>query len=440
MDQISEAIIYQKLSELNPWGNYQAPKLFERQLVPQLQASLTMPEATIIKGIRRCGKSTMLRLLANTIPNPQQVLHVNFEDPVFAKQNHELLSQILRIYRERHNPDQKAYLFFDEIQNIAGWEKWVRMKVDHERNHKLFLSGSSAKLLSAEIGTALTGRNLTFEAWPLSFSEFLSFQGLALGAHPTNLALLKHKTKIRRYLREFLRFGGFPEVVLRPEPQFKTMLLGQYFDDILYRDIVERHSIRDIGTLKQLAVYGLSQSAQLTAMNRVKNLFAVPLDIARHYFAYCCDSYLLLDLPKFSYKVSERLRAPRKFFACDLGMQQFVAGVPEARNLGWQAETIVHLHLRHSAKELYFLENGCSIDFLVLKGGKPSQLIQVCYSNLSDPRTREREITALQTAMSEFKLNKGLIITDDYSDVVSVGKKTINCVPLWRWLLGEPIK
>ena len=320
----------------------------------------------------------MLRLLANTIAHPHQVLYVNFEDPIFTKQNHLLLDQILRIYRERHNPDQKAYLFFDEIQNIAGWEKWVRIKVDHERNHKLFLSGSSAKLLSAEIGTALTGRHLTFEAWPLSFTEFLSFQGLVLNTNSTAATLLKHKTKIRRYFREFLRYGGFPEVVLRQEPLFKSLLLAQYFDDILYRDIVERHSIRDIATLRQLAVYGLSQSAQLTAMNRVKNIFAVPLDVARHYFSYYNDSYLLLELPKFSYKVSERLRAPRKFFACDLGMQQFVAGLPDDRNLGWQAETIVHLHLRHTERELYFLENGRSIDFVVVHGGKPAQLIRVC--------------------------------------------------------------
>ena len=179
------------------------------------------------------------------------------------------MEQIYRVYREKVCPSGRCYLFLDEIQNIPEWERWVRGRSETE-NLKIIITGSSSRLLSREVGAKLTGRHVSFEIFPLSFPEFLRFKGLTVGS---KAEYFEQKPVIRNLFAEYRQYGGFPEVVLRKEPEDKELLLKQYFEDILHRDVVSRNEIRDTLTLQNLATFLLTNIGRLTSATNLKRNF-----------------------------------------------------------------------------------------------------------------------------------------------------------------------
>lgn len=406
----------------------------ERDLLPVCISQLDNPEVLVLKGIRRCGKSTLMaqiiRELLNRGVHSAAILRVNLEEPLLSTESSvELLEQIYRVYREKVNPSGKCWLFLDEIQQIPGWESWVRGRLETEEL-KIFVTGSSSHLLSGEIGTKLTGRNISFEVFPLSFSEFLRFKDITV---TRELDYVANKPVIRNLFNEYLHYGGFPEVVLRTSPEDKEILLKQYFDDLVYRDIVSRYEIRDVGSLRNIAIYLLTQVARQTSITKLKNNFSISQDKTENYVSAIMESYLLFDLRMFSYSMKQSMRAGFKPYAIDTGLRNRVS-FSFSEDIGWLVENVVASFLAQQYEDVFFSKEGGETDFVVKEGLKITKRIQVWYGDPSVSDIPEREIAGLMVADQNH--SELLLVTNDFQGVIDTENGPVKCIPVIKLLLG----
>jgi uncharacterized protein len=377
---------------------------WQRELLPQLK--LPNNFALIITGIRRCGKSTLLfQLLREKFNN---AFYLHFEDPRLAGFENDDFARLSNEIAKR-NP---SVLFFDEIQMLENWELFVRQKLDE--GYKVVITGSNATLLSKELGTKLTGRHLSVELFPFSYTEFLG------------LRKLKNNEKS---VTEYLRKGGFPEY-LKTENGF---VLNQLLEDILYRDIAVRYAVRDVRSLKQLAVYLLSNIAKPVSASNLTKLFAIKsVSALLDYFAFLENAYIVQFLPMFSYSLKKQIRNPKKVYSIDLGLFTENSIVFSDEN-GRRLENTVYLHLRRKHKELYYFQEKKECDFVVFEKGKPNELVQACYDLNAD--NLERETAGLYAAMEHLNMSTGKIVTFNQKDKFSNGSKKIEVVPLSEYLM-----
>jgi uncharacterized protein len=394
---------------------------------------------TVIIGARRSGKSFIMRQMAKTLIKggirKNNILIVNFEDPRFVELNTKTLQQVYDVYLEFLNPQEKPYLFLDEIQEVKEWEKWVR--TIHELDKaKIFISGSNAKLLSRELSTLLTGRHLDLVIFPLSFNEFLQFKNVDLSQR---FEIVNKEIEIKRLLREYIEFGSFPEVVLGGE---KNQILLHYFEDILNKDIIRRFKIRKSKELISLAKFYLGNISSLITFSSMERVLNISVDTVEKFSGYLEDTFILFFLKRFSYKFKEQEKSPRKVYAIDVGLANTV-GFRFSQNMGRLAENLVFLELKRkemlaSNLEIYYWKDVShrEVDFLIKEDLKVRQLIQVCWE-VNRPETKNREIRSLLKAIKEFNLEEGLIITDDYTAEENIQGKKINYIPLWEWYLKE---
>jgi len=342
----------------------------------------------VITGARRSGKSFIMRQTAKTLikggVRKNNILIVNFEDPRFVELNTKILQQLYDVYLEFLNPQEKPYLFLDEIQEVKDWEKWVRMIHELDKA-KIIISGSNAKLLSRELSTLLTGRHLDLVIFPLSFKEFLRFRNV---------------------------------------------------------DLPKRFKIRKSKELVSLAKFYLGNISSLITFGSLERTLNISVDTVEKFSRYLEDTFILFFLKRFSYKFGEQEKSPRKVYAIDVGLANTI-GFRFSQNMWRLAENLVFLELKrkemlNSNLEIYYWKdvNHREVDFLIKENLKVKQLIQVCWE-VNRPETKNREIRALLKAMKEFNLEEGLIITDDYEAEENIKGKKINNIPLWKWYLKE---
>lgn len=415
------------------WTSGRVETAIGRDLLPRCLSQVDTKEVVVLKGVRRCGKSTLLAQVMGALlgrgTRPQQLLRVNLEEPLFAAEaSVELLEQIYRTWRERVCPEGKGYLFLDEIQNIPGWEGWVRGRSDTEEV-KIFVTGSSAQMLSREIGTKLTGRQVSFEVYPLSFNEFLRFRGVEIHSE---LEYVAEKTLIRHHFHDYLKYGGFPEVVLKQNDDDRELLLKNYFEDIIYRDIVTRHEIRDVANLHSLAVFLLSNNTRLTSVNKLKGNFSISQDKTENYLSAILESYLTFQLQKFSWSLKSVQRAGFKPYAIDTGLRNRVAFSFTA-DAGRLVENVVHNQLRRCHEEIYFGADGSETDFIVKEGMSMTRRIQVWYDDALQTEIPERELAAFDDLQKDSGLC--LLLTNDLEKDIKIGATKVRCVPVVKYLL-----
>jgi uncharacterized protein len=356
-----------------------------RELMPLLPDISS--HALIISGVRRCGKSTLLHQLMDT--RLQGVWFLNFEDPRLYGFE---MNDFARI-DELINESQSQVLVFDEIQIISGWEAYVRQKLDE--GFKILISGSNASLLSMELGTKLTGRHITKELYPFSYSEFRSFNNLENSSSA---------------LFEYMKMGGFPEYV----KSGNTDVLLQLFEDVLIRDVAVRYGVKDIASLQRLAIYLISNVGQLVTANRIKSMIGVSAtSTVMEYFSHLEQSWLFQFVAKFSYSVRKQMVNPRKVYAIDTGLAA-VNSKSFTSDYGSLFENLVFLHLRRKSKEIFYFSEQGECDFVVYNHGKKPDIIQVCYE--LTPDNLQRELNGLYEAMAYFEVQEGYIITLNQSD------------------------
>ncbi|MDZ7292931.1 MAG: ATP-binding protein [candidate division KSB1 bacterium] len=408
-------------------------KLRPRELMAQIVPYIAEPYPIVLIGVRRSGKSSLLALLMQHLldngVSPNQILLINFEEPLFSPYlSIEFLEALIVLYREKINPDRKIYFFLDEIQNLPEWEKWVRREADL-KEHKIFLTGSSAKLLSSEIATLLTGRHYTFMTHPLSFKEYLNWREVA---YQSEIEQTENKAIIRKALSEYLEWGGFPEVVLMDHDEKRSKILHQYFDDILFRDIVLRHEIRDVNLLQRVAEYYVTNMAALHSFNRIRSVFDTSIDNVRRYTAFLEESQLIFSLEKFSFKSSERQKASRKVYVADTGLRNAIS-FRFSRDIGRLIENVVAQQLLRQTRDLFYFGNASECDFVFKQKGKFIPL-QVTYGDLSDEKLKTREVHGLMAAMRRLKQKEGLLLTDDTAGEVQIENLSIRMQPVWKFL------
>ncbi|MEK6887457.1 MAG: ATP-binding protein [Candidatus Aenigmatarchaeota archaeon] len=372
------------------------------------EMDISMPFAIVISGIRRCGKSTVLRQL---IKKKDKFYYFNFEDPRTASFEVVDFQKLKDVFTEEFG--KADCYFFDEIQNVQKWELFVRQMLDQKMH--FVLTGSNASLLSRELGTRLTGRHLRYELFPFSFKEFLAFT--------------KSNPSIKSF-EIYFNSGGFPEYLKHKNVE----ILNELLNNIIARDIVVRYKLRNSKLLKEIAVYMLTNIGKEFSYNSLKKVFDLgSTNSAISFISHFEDSYLIFTIPKFSHSMKSQIRNPRKIYAIDNGLAA-ANSASFSGDTGRMLENLVFLHLRRKYKDIYYFKEKHECDFLIKEKGKITGAFQVCFELNSD--NKDREIKGLQEALEILKLEQGTILTFNQEDELSVANKKITIMPAWKWLIS----
>ena len=427
---LKQIIIDQK-EELN--SIFEKEKIIDREVL-SLSKYKTFLKSGLIKivtGPRRAGKSV---LCCQLIKN-KNFAYINFDDETLAGLKTEDLNLILKAFYEIYKDPE--FILLDEVQNIERWELFVnRLK---RQGFNLIVTGSNAKLLSKELATHLTGRHFSLELYPFSFREFLKFYNIEYQqGYPTTRQI----ALIKRELEKFLLTGGFPESLKESSPK---KYLSSLYSTILTKDVVLRHKIRLIRTIKEFSNYLISNFSCQITFNKLKNIFNLKsIHTAQNYFSFLEESYLLFLIERFSFKLKEKVTAPRKVYVIDQGLINAVS-FGSSKNIGRLYENLVAVELmRRKAfspdSEIYYWQDysGKEVDFIVKEGLKIKQLIQVCY-DIGNYDTKIRQLKSLIKADKEMRAKGSnlFVITSDYEGEEKFENKIIKFIPLWRWLLSE---
>ncbi|GFO98210.1 ATPase [groundwater metagenome] len=327
------------LSDWNFWAKEIDTGIKREDYIKNLIPLITGTNQIVcIAGIRRSGKSTIIKQLAKELGGDINTLLVNFEDERFIQRDLKLLREIFNTYLEKVKPEKKPFIFLDEIQNIPEWERFAR-GVHERKEATIVISGSSSKLLSTELATLLTGRNITFFAYPLSFKEFLKFKGISA---TTEIEALAKRIEIKRALDEYMEFGGFPEVVLSTDK--KRILLG-YFEAIITKDTIDRFNIREREKIKTLSKFYLTNISSPVSFNKVSSFLSIPLTTVERFSDYIQTACLVFFIKKYSFSMKEQEKAQRKVYSIDSGLSNAI-GFRFTKNSGKLMENIVATGLK----------------------------------------------------------------------------------------------
>lgn len=393
-------------------------------------------------GMRRSGKTWLLfqiisDLLSSEIPK-ESILYLNLEDERLLPMTASDLRQIPDIYYRRypHLRDRSCAFFFDEIQNIPGWEQFIRRLLDTENIH-ICLTGSSAKLLSREIATSLRGRSIATEIFPFSFLEALEHAGIDTGGGKRPGA--KKRALLENRLLAYLLEGGFPEVQ-KIDAEYRVRILQNYLDVVILRDLVERHQISNIFPLRYMIRHLLNANASLFSVNKFYNdLKSQGIRCGKNtlheYLDYLSDAYLFFQVYVHTHSERVRMVNPRKIYAIDPGL---VRACSRSIRTDWGhlLENFVFLELRRSSAiiEYYRTKKGREVDFLVTDRGGQKSLVQVS-ADMKEPVTRQRELRSLLEAMKECKLRQATVVTLNQEEKLETEAGLIHILPASLWAL-----
>jgi predicted AAA+ superfamily ATPase len=404
------------LQDWQQWLNKNSHLIVPRNSLLSQQKDLCLA----LTGVRHSGKSSMTVQLARG--RLEETFFFNFEDPIFFPgASVEVLDQLLSLYEEETGKMPKLVIL-DEIQNVQGWERWGRKAIDLG-HYQIVVTGSSSHLLSSEIATAISGRVIEQTIWPLSLSEYLIF----LGKTPST------KGAWLRALENYLRWGGFPKVILTPDENDRIILLKQYLSDIVLRDIVARHCIKNQQALHQIVSFYLTGLSCLHSYNSLRKAFEISIELASTLTGYLTQAFLVFEMSRYHPNLKIQARDPKKIYVIDTGLRT-VSLQSDREDWGRLAENAVYLELRRRGKQAFYYKQVQEVDFVITELGKPIDAIQVCYSDLEDQETQSREINALLKCLQALELPSGKILTLSLEDVFLKEGKTIHLIPLYQWL------
>ena len=374
-------------------------------------------QIVVISGIRRSGKSTLLRQFSMLYKNFH---YINFDDDRLLEFSLGDFSTLMLVY-EKLSPGTKV-IFIDEIQNIAGWERFIRRI--HDDGYKVFLTGSNAKLLSAELGTHLTGRYIKITLYPFSFREVLRFRSVSV-----DRITEKKKARILAEFDRYLTFGGFPEYLKYADPEY----LKRTYDDILFRDIIGRFGIREVKAFRQLAHYLFTNMANMASYNALKKALGFKSVVSvRDYVGFLEEAFLVFEIFKYDYSLKKQYVNDKKIYVIDNGMRNAVA-FQFSDDRGRLLENCVFIELLRRNAPVYFFKNTGECDFVTEDHGKVTAALQICYE-LSQ-KNRDRELDGLTSAMLTLGIKNGIILTYHQEETIVHNGFSLHVLPVWQWLL-----
>ena len=387
-------------------------------------------------GVRRSGKTSILYDMINTLSqkiDKTKILFLNFEDERLNLQVDDL-DLVLQSFRELYPEHrlEECYFFFDEIQNIDGWEKFIRRVYDTVSKH-IFITGSNSKLLSTDIATSLRGRTLSYEVFPLSFAEYLSFKDIAVDLYSSkSLAFIKHAQE------KFLRDGAFPETLFLEE-RYINPTLQEYFNVMLYKDLAQRYGITNLSALKFFLKRVIASTTKQISINKIYNeLKSSGIKIGKNtlydFLDYVQNIYLALTLHRYDSSLVNKELGEKKIYSIDIGLNN-ATEFKFSDDLGKSLENAVFLELRRKNRDIFYCRDGRSeCDFVVHEKNTIIQAIQVTYE-FGNEETKRRELKGLINACKNFHLDRGVIVTYDSEDEFTEEGITIEVIPFYKWVL-----
>jgi len=410
-------LVIQQKTQIEKSGDF-----VERSIFSQVLAAMDDNRVIILAGIRRCGKSTLLKQIMQT---RKDYCYVNFEDERLLSFRAEDFSILDEVLIEMYGPS--GTYFFDEIQNVEKFETFVRRLQDSGK--KIVLTGSNASLLSQEFGTRLTGRYKLFEVYPFSFGEFLRFQKKKISKE--SLYVPEEKVNLIRLFDRYAECGGMPEYLRNNDSDYIQTL----YDNILYRDIIARYSIRRQRLVRELVgILASTITLPFTYNSLKKSLGLMNAITVKEYISYLSGAYLFFELMRFDYSVKKQLNSPRKIYIIDTAFSA-ISGFSLSPDKGRVLENIVFIELMRRGSEIFYFAGVQECDFILKDKKKITGAIQVCYEFTKE--NRDRETGGLLKAMAEFRLTQGMILTYDQEDTLISDGKTIIVRPVWKWLLDN---
>ncbi|MEA3318212.1 MAG: ATP-binding protein, partial [Bacteroidota bacterium] len=354
-------------------------ELINRAILDKEKKKILAREVVFITGVRRSGKSSLLYLIykylskLNKIP-VSNILFINFEDERFINFTVADFDSLYRSFLEIENPKGKKYLFFDEIQNIKGWERWINRLYEFE-DTKIFITGSNASLINSDISTSLTGRNRQIQNYTFSLLEYAKLKKIEVSLK--TLLSDNKRLGINRLLNKYFDIGGFPEALKSGD----TEIVDQYFKDIIYRDIIAKYSIRNIKEIKELALYLISNTGNINSYENLRKIInASNASTIKNYISVFQDVFLIYALPLFNYSIKKQIYNPNKYYASDIGFYHAVGFSFSADN-GRLLENLVLFDLLRNEYEVFYWKSkkAFEVDFVVHFKKKISHAIQVCF-------------------------------------------------------------
>lgn len=424
---------YKKIA--TQWREYQIPQVKPRRIEIDLKSDFIWA----IIGPRRAGKTyvcfqLMRDLLDKKIPL-ENIIYVNFEDEKMLGAQARDIQGIIDAFFELYPPQKHStlYLFLDEIQNVVNWQKWVRRVHEIKKNFKIIVTGSSAKLLSRELATELRGRVLSREVYPLSFCEYLEWQGVKYNLK--TIAYSERQTEIKRHFNKWLQDGGYPAVILNP-PALRDQILQQYFDNMLLNDVVERYNIKNVSRLRVLvSLLFESVGKDFSFSKTAAKLEALGHKISKNtvveHVKYLSDAYLFFQNIKFEYSVTKQLGAIKKNYCIDNGLLNAVS-FKFSDDIGRLLENAVFLEFKRRGQEIFYHRGDRECDFVIKKKNKIINALQVTKEINSE--NEAREIKGLTDAMDVYGLKEGCILTLEQRENRKIEDKTVKILPVWEWM------
>lgn len=408
------------------------PLLWDRELIVPFDTG----KIITLSGVRRSGKTFHLfkiiqKLLDKNIPI-ERIVYVNFEDErldISVKD----MDDLLQAYQELY-PDtdlSEVYFFFDEIQEVEGWEKFV-IRVYNTISKHIFVTGSNAKMLSREIATSLRGRTITYQVFPLSFSEYLMIKSPNIKLHTTS-----GKAKATSVFKKFIKNGGFPEIIGQ-KSDIRHKILQEYFNTMVLRDIIERYQINSVKILKYFCKRLIGASGGELSINKIYNElktlgYKIGKDTLYQYLDYVESVYLVRTIEKHTHSVVKSEMAQKKVYVIDPGIGSAL-DYKFSGDLGKLLETTVALDLQKKGLDIAYQSNGFECDFVIRKDGEVQSLIQVAW-NIEDESTRYREIKGLVGAAKKYNLKNGIILTMSEKENLVFEDINIHIMPAWEYLI-----
>jgi hypothetical protein len=434
---LDKSTLIEILSDYNLWGNFKKNLQERPEYALKLSENLGTNTINVIKGIRRSGKSSIcIKYIQNNYNNEDSLI-INLEDPRLpVNGDSTMLMELLHAYQEYINPDNLKIVVIDEVQNASGWERFARYLFE-TKNIKCIVTGSSAKLLSEEYATLITGRHIDIQVFPLSFYEYLHFKGFNINSR---IDIVNKKFEIINMLNEYIEYGGFPEAVIINNKDVKRDLVKNYFNDIIIKDVAKRYKIRNISQLEQISMELLSNISGIASLRSISRSYNISLGTVERFFKYLSASYLFITIDKYNYSKRKQNKSLKKIYTVDTGIYNALSFKFSKQN-GKIMENIVAIELfrriNNLDKTLYYWRDyqDHEVDFVITNNDTIDELLQVTYSS-SYESIQKREIENIIKAGEELHCKNLKIITWDYEDVKTVDNSKIYFTPLWKFLIG----
>ena len=435
-------LLIEVLLRWNIWGRRTFRESLKREKLEEAMNLLSSKRTLLIIGPRRAGKTTLMEQMMKELSgkyNPKRFLYINFEDYALSSQklSSQILEDIVQVYTEEVYPGEGVFLFLDEIQNVEGWHRWVRNALELGRFSAVVISGSSSKLLSGELSSLLTGRHLDILVLPFSFREYLEYFKVL---PKDRLKARSNLPALNNYLKSYVNFGGFPEIVTISDESQKYFLLSQYAQDMVLKDVALRKGVKNVEFLKWLASFlakNISRKVSIRSLQKLYKAFlggksSVSTTTVSNYISFLEEAYIVFRCRKFSFSEKEALLSPFKIYMVDPGLRNamYPSRTPD---FGHLLENMVFLHILPFCERISYFEERGEIDFVCEKNGE--YILLNVTAATSEKELSDRELRSFD----EFPIRSSrcFIITWNLHGKLRTKNCPIEIIPAAEFFLSE---